>query len=238
MRKRRIARVGAVLTGPSLVLLLGASACEPQDIYLFDAPPAQTRVDAGTNQPVAVSPRPTPPRDAEPDPADRDAAPPEQPEQPECVSAACDACVEQASCSVPGALFFCHPETARCSLACDPGAPASQPGCLPAERCDPRLGLCVECVANSGCGGVVPICDTRRGSCVGCVAEADCATAARPRCDLSTSSCVQCRNDADCSGEDARCLPGEQRCVECVVNAHCSDPTRPICSSEHECDDD
>jgi hypothetical protein len=259
---RAIARAAAVLAGSAIATSGALLACEPQDIYLFDAPPTQTRTDAGSSVPSPPPSESEAPSSSNPPAGENDAG--STPVQPACESAECEACVQQASCKLTGAQFFCHPVSGGCALGCDPAAPLQQAGnCPAAELCQPRLGLCVDCVSNGDCGGQLPTCDPERGSCVECIASGDCP-AQQPLCDASTSRCiecstdadcsatgevclagaqrcVQCRNDADCgaSDDDVRCLLSEQRCVECLSDADCTeDPQKPICSSELECDDD
>jgi hypothetical protein len=253
MTARLIGRIAALLCGPGGVLFALATACEPQDIYLFDGAGGA----GGTNEPQ-ISSSGTGGDSGQPS-EDAGAAPGVQ---PACASAACDACVEQRSCSRALTPLFCHPQTGSCSLLCDADAPPEQAGCPLAERCDTRLGLCVDCLIDTDCGATLPVCDDRAGTCVECVFASDC-TGARPVCDPVTSRCiecnsdvdcsatgrvclvaeqrcVQCRNDADCSGveDDGLCLPGEQRCVECIDEDDCNDPERPFCSAEGECEDE
>jgi hypothetical protein len=258
---RAIARAAAVLAGSAIATSGALLACEPEDIYLFDAPPTETRADAGSSEP---SPPPSVPQGPTPsNPPAGENVPVPTLVQPACESAECEVCVQQGSCNVTGAQFFCHPVSGGCSLGCDPRAPLQQAGnCPAAELCQPRFGLCVDCVSNSDCGGQLRACDPERGSCVECIAAADCP-AQQPLCDASTSRCiecstdvdcsatgevclpgaqrcVQCRNDVDCRAfdDDVRCLLSEQRCVECLSDADCTaDPQKPICSSGHECDD-
>lgn len=228
-----MARARAALAAWSVVTF--AVACQPQDVYLFDGPPATTRVDAGSSQP---EPTPEPPSMDPPVAAPVDAG--AQLEAPPCASPACDACVAREACSVAAATLFCHPSTARCSLPCDPDAPARMPGNCPlTERCDPRIGLCVECVADEDCGGASAVCETTSGTCVECNADLDCA-ASGGLCLREEHRCVQCRVDADCLVGDDRnvCLPGLLRCGECLVDADCTGADEPFCSTENECKDE
>jgi hypothetical protein len=253
---KAISRVAASLCGLCGALFGMATACEPQDIYLFeDTPPLAGA--GGTSEPP-VSPPGTGGDSGQPS----DDAGAALGVQPACASEACDACVDQRSCSRALTPLFCHPQTGNCSLPCDPNAPAEQAGCPLAERCDTRMALCVDCVLNADCVGSAPVCDGRTGTCVECVLNSDCP-AERPACDGASSECVecnstvdcsvtgqvcllveqrcvQCRNDGDCSGfdDDIRCLPGEQICVECISDDDCSDPERPFCSGERECEDE
>ena len=250
MKRRSFVRAAAALAGPSIVGYALTTACDPQEIYLYDRiiPPIGSLADAG---------RSGPPREAAVEPAHVDAG---ERKQPPCNSAACDACVEQGSCDVEAQLF-CHPDREGCSLACDATIGSGLGNDCPAsQRCDRRLGLCVQCVADGDCGGESPVCDVRRGSCVECTTQIHCPTAlpicdpassrcvecnsnlncpvAGEVCSLPAQRCVQCRSDDDCGDAVARrCLPGEQRCVECISNGDCNDPTRPLCSPERECED-
>jgi hypothetical protein len=232
---RAIARAVAALAAPSIAAWCALVACEPQDIYLFDAASTQTPVDGG------ASPPPSEP-EANPPAMNPDAPLPTPISQPACESAACDGCVEQGSCNAVGAMLFCHPQTARCSLPCDADAPQQAGNCPAPERCDPRLGLCVECVVNADCNGLLPrsICDPSSARCVQCNSDLDCRATGQV-CLTTEQSCVQCVSDEDCIGLDdslLRCLPGEQSCVECVSDADCTtDPERTICSSLGECED-
>lgn len=254
MRRSRTLRILGALAGPSAILFSIAVACEPQDIYLFDQDTAGLTEDAGSEQPE--QPEPEQP-ELEPD-----AAPPAR-VQPRCDpdSEACEECVERDACSSPGAVFFCHPVTGECELACDPETDAQVGTCLDDDRCEPSLGLCVECLGNDDCAdGALRVCNTQRGECVECVGSLGC-TSDRPVCVPDTSTCVECQFDVDCpggsvcldqscvqcrdntdctSGDDNLCLPGQQICVECVTGADCVevDPSRPFCSSEYECEDE
>ena len=249
--RRTLARLSAALVGPSAVALVVFVGCEPQEIYLFDGPPTtatEREPDAGE---APDEPAPTP-----------DGAP--EREQPACQSAACEACVERRDCNVDSTTLFCHPLTGQCELLCDASAaPGAAGNCPAAQSCDPRLGLCVDCVANADCAdGPLTACDGARGTCVECVGPETCP-AQRPVCDVEANRCiecrsdadcavtgevclpgpqrcVQCRNDADCAGrdDDVLCLPDELRCVECVSDVDCVEPDKPFCSSERECEDE
>lgn len=253
---RAITRALGALLGPGAVALFVVSGCEPQDIYLFDGPPTtstQREPDAGAPPPYVPT--------AEPDAA----APPPAREQPACESQECEACVTRNACNVTSTVLFCHPVTGDCELLCDADAPADMPGnCPAAERCDARLGLCVDCVENADCAyGPLKACDVARGTCVECVGPETCPVQ-RPVCDVEASlciecssnadcaatgevclpgpqRCVQCRDDADCAGrdDDVHCLAGELRCVECVTDSDCTaESDKPFCSSELECEDE
>jgi hypothetical protein len=231
MTFRTLACARAALAVTGGVALSFGLGCQPQDIYLFDRPPATTRADAGTTpaEPTPMSP-----------PAQElaDADPPR--EVPACVSAACESCVAREACSVPAAQLYCHPATARCSLPCDPGAAGAAGTCPPPEHCDPRIGLCVECVADEDCGGASPVCEPTRGECVACNSDPDCA-ASGGRCLFDEHRCVQCIEDEDCrvgDDDDDRCLPGLLRCGECLVDTDCTEPDRPFCSTQNECEDE
>lgn len=246
-------RLLGALVGPSVILYGVAAGCEPQDIYLFDEP--EVSPEQGTDADRDAGNDPAPPAEPSTDePAPR--------AQPECTSEACERCVETGDCDVEATQYFCHPATGACKLPCDPEA-AAERACIADERCDPELGLCVECVTAVDCGAATPACDPRRGECVECVGPSDCPPE-RPTCDVDAARCieclsdadcsatgavclagpqrcVQCRSDLDCSGleEDSRCLPERQVCVECLVDGDCtSDPRRPFCSSENECEDE
>jgi hypothetical protein len=251
---RTIARALSALVGPSAVAVLIASGCEPQEIYLFDGPPSTST----QREPDAGDPPDVPSTEADA------AAPPPAREQPACESAACESCVERGACNIESTVLFCHPVTGDCELLCDAEAPAQMPGNCPSdERCDARIGLCVECVQNTDCYGPLAACDIARGTCVECVGPETCPVQ-RPVCDVEAARCiecnsnadcaatgevclpgpqrcVQCRNDADCAGrdDDVHCLAGELRCVECVTDDDCvEEPDKPFCSSELECEDE
>ncbi|HTV18489.1 MAG TPA: hypothetical protein VMG12_07455 [Polyangiaceae bacterium] len=256
MKSRAVRLLGA-LGGPGAILFCIAVACEPQDIYLFDES-ALSREDAGSE------PEPDPlPSEDEPDPpAEPDAAAPPARTQPVCLTEACDACVVSGDC-LESSGFFCHPETGECRLSCDPDASEAQT-CNAPESCDPRIGLCVECVDDDDCSyGAGAVCDTRRGQCVECLPDADTCSGTRRICDPGALRCVECLNDnqcgpgsvclpgpqrcaqcasnADCRGleDDVFCLPGPQICVECIDDDDCTeDPRKPFCSSENECEDE
>ena len=251
MRSRgAMARVLGALATPSAILLGIVVGCEPQDIYLFDELRPRPSDDAGA--------RPAPSPSDEPEPA------PPAPEQPDCVSDACRACVSRDDCRAGTTSFFCHPETGACALSCDADAPDPAEVCPAPQHCEPRLGLCVDCVTDADCAGALSRCDVPRGECVECVVSDTCPIE-RPRCELPESRCVECLDDTDCSATGEVCLPGEQRCVqcrndvdcrgvdeaprcfldqqrcvECLVDADCppQDPDKPFCTDELECDDD
>ena len=232
------------------------ASCAPQDIYLFDTPP-----DEGT-PPVREE-------DAGPAPSDGQGpeTPPEQPafEQPACESDACRDCVARDACAATS-LLFCHPRSGACAVPCDPDAPSGAANCPTDRRCEPDLGVCVECVTSADCAGeraacdttsgrcvecvdsttcagTTPVCDTTARRCVGCLGDAQCAPAGEV-CLVEEQRCVQCRTDAECPApggddDDGLCHPVEHRCVECIDDGDCrSDPEKPFCSPELECDDD
>jgi hypothetical protein len=239
--------------GAGLFALLLGPGCEPQDIYLFDGPPTNTRIDAGGVPDAPPDPdEPAPPDDQEPSP-------------PACETPACDTCVEGRACAVGSTLLFCHPRSGECALPCDASAGAEAPGNCPLGRQCDAAGICVECRANSDCGAELPACDLARNRCVECVVGGDSCPAARPVCDPIALRCIECAGDADCAAtgqvcveaaqrcvqcetdldcrgrdDDVVCLPGELRCVECVSDADCrlSEPDKPFCSSERECEDE
>jgi hypothetical protein len=240
-------------------IALGAAAasCEPQDIYLFDPPPpVSAQVDAGVSPPIESGPSPGP-----------DAAPPRLPEQPQCTSSACEACVADGLCGDRSPPSVCHPFTGLCALACEVDADRVGAGVCPTgERCNPTFEVCVACVEDTDCSGALPACDVKQGRCVECVGLDTCP-ALRPVCDstqhcvecvgdvdcaaagevclLDLARCVQCRDDSDCRArvgdddDDGLCLPGELRCVECIDDGDCaSDPEKPFCSTRFECEDE
>jgi hypothetical protein len=240
-----MARARAALAASSVVAFSFGVACQPQDIYLFDAAPQTTRVDAGAS-PSEPRPEPAPPEPAPPEPAPTyppveapvDAGPEREP--PACASEACETCVARNSCTTLTATLFCHPATARCSVQCDPDAPARTVGnCPVAEQCDPRIGLCVECIVDADCGGTSPACDRTSGTCVACNSDTDCP-AGSGLCLREEHRCVQCLVDTDCRiGDDSDvCLPGLLRCGECLVDADCTEQDKPFCSTENECEDE
>jgi hypothetical protein len=241
-------------------LLVGALAavsasCAPQDIYLFDTPDEST-------PPVREADAGPPPSD-DPGPV----APPEQPafEQPQCETDACRDCVALDACAA-SSLLFCHPRSGACAVPCDPNALNAAGNCPMDRRCEPELGVCVECVTSADCSGerpacdpvsgrcvecvdsttcagATPVCDTAARRCVGCLGDAECAAAGQV-CLTEEQRCVQCRSDAECPApgvddDDALCHPVERRCVECLDDRDCRfDPEKPFCSAELECDDD
>lgn len=255
MRTRALRRVLGALALPGAIATASVNGCEPRDIYLFDEAAEVDAPDAGSDEP-----EPTPPSSPEPDDSDEEDA--AAPTPPECVTPACESCVDEGRCDVESTTYFCHPVTASCRLACDPQAAVNSRPCPGDERCDAR-GLCVDCVTDADCGPGLPVCDRTRNVCVECTADSNCS-GGRPVCDLGASlcvacvddgdcggaavclpgeqRCVQCRDDADCRSFDEtnRCMPDELRCVECVDDGDCtSDPSRPFCKlSEHECDDE
>jgi hypothetical protein len=231
------------------------ASCAPQDIYLFDTPTDES----------------TPPareEDAGPPPSDGSGpeSPPEQPafEQPACESDACRDCVARDLCAATS-LLFCHPRSGACAVPCDPDAPSDAANCQTDRRCDPELGVCVQCITSADCGGAQPACDSESGRCVECVDSTACS-GATPVCDTAAQRCVGCLGDAECEPLGEVCLVEEQRCVQCRTDAQCPvsgdddervchpvehrcveclddddcrlDPEKPRCSAELECDDD
>jgi hypothetical protein len=214
MRATAIAHTLSTLVGLGFGGFVLATACEPQDIYLYDRPPAQTRVgpDAGTNPPP---PSEMEDPDEEEDPDDDDAA---VPTQPACSSDACEACIDDGACGMADAPAFCHPESGECRLSCQPEATATAANVCPsAQRCHPDLRLCVACVSDDDCSGSAATCDAR-------------------------NVCVECLANDDCigRGEYNTCSTEEHVCVECISDDDCiaKDPQRPICTSERECEDE
>lgn len=64
------------------------------------------------------------------------------------------------------------------------------------NRCEPRLGRCVECFEDSHCPSAIPKCDVVRGECVECLSNVDCQNP-RPTC--RARSCDDCLTPSECS---------------------------------------
>lgn len=238
----------------SVLITLGAGvcwalACEPQELRLFEtlAQPSPA-FDAGADDEVPEAGGPSEP-----------SAPPEQ---PDCLTPACDQCRSR-GCEFQGTPWLCHPSSGGCSPPCD--RTSDDPACPSGLECHPDYGLCVECTGDEGCSAPTPACDLAQSRCVECTGDDDCG-GARPACDTQaqrcvpctedrhctaglvcdteTQLCVQCRNDADCPApggddDDVRCELATQRCVECLSDNDCTDPDKPFCKlSEFDCDDE
>jgi hypothetical protein len=80
-------------------------------------------------------------------------------------------------------------------------------------------GRCVQCNADSFCGGATPACAGER--CVECAADAQCA--GRGVCDLSAHRCTPCVKDADCPQQVPYCAQqnGQNHCVTCRSDSDC-----------------
>lgn len=98
-------------------------------------------------------------------------------------------------------------------------------GCLaPFTQCRDD-GLCVECLVDADCPGL--LCDSTTGRCaVSCDRAAD-------TCDLSiyrrgcregvgAPRCTNCREPEDCVGASPVCAAGRGVCVQCGSNQHCT----------------
>jgi hypothetical protein len=140
----------------------------------------------------------------------------------------------------------CDPALGCVDCTMDSQCPASARYCV--------LGSCVQCRANTDCGGTTTpscwpsdhtchaactgnqqcqngnaaICNTSTGACVGCSKPADCAKS-QSVCDSTTQQCVQCSSPADCAGTSTPAC-ARNHCVQCASNADCSG-TRPYCAS-------
>lgn len=96
----------------------------------------------------------------------------------------------------------------------------------------PNQGLCVECVADAQCDGVVPVCDTAKNLCVQCTAAEDAAcVGATPVCGAGTDVCAPCDGDFGGGTPDAcnasaspYCFlsgPKAGECGKCSTDADC-----------------
>lgn len=94
----------------------------------------------------------------------------------------CVECVGPANC--PQAGTTCDPLSRQCVASC-----STNTDCTSSDQptCDTARGVCVQCLADTSCGGELPYCDTARGVCVQCLGNANCA---------SGHTCV----DHECSG--------------------------------------
>lgn len=140
------------------------------------------------------------------------------------------------------------PECALCgpSLACTNSA---TPACVAGEcmecgadsdcggrGCDLSEHRCVECTADRHCTGSLPACDSEAQRCVACTRDAHCPSS-QAHCNTVLNRCEECVLDAHCPSERPACRREGTRaeCVECVSSDDCADPARPYCSQNSTC---
>ena len=97
-------------------------------------------------------------------------------------------------------------------------------------RCQVSTGVCVACLGDADCSGVLGRCDTLRGSCVECNATAECPQ--RRGCDTVTKRCLDLCLDGDdaCPVSGFVCDGDRNLCIECTTSANCvGSPNGAVC---------
>jgi hypothetical protein len=165
---------------------------------------------------------------------------------------ACVECLDSSQCSGNVAVG-----DAGAAIVCDESRQQCVP-CLRNEHCtatgstlvckvnldDSTRNQCVQCQADSDCGGATPVCDETSNECTTtCTTTADCG-GEKPVCNTEKQVCVECLAASDCTGSDTQCNTTSNQCVECVDDVPCSpamevcDTTRSRCvqcSSDNQC---
>jgi hypothetical protein len=83
---------------------------------------------------------------------------------------------------------------------------------------DTDTRTCVQCTAETNCGGDTPACDTPTHTCVACTKHSDCGAL---KCNAD-HECVDCLSDTHCPAPDASRCTSAQACAPCSTNAHCA----------------
>jgi hypothetical protein len=128
-------------------------------------------------------------------------------------SGTCVACETDVDCA--GAKPFCDLAQHACAACASTldcvGSPAG-PACVTAMG-TPKLGSCVDCIADATCSGSTPRCDVTSNVCVACLTAADCS-GATPACDGASQTCVPCIDDTTCAGATPVCS-AKETCEPC-----------------------
>lgn len=165
--------------------------------------------------------------------------------KPRCdpASGNCVACLQPIDCS---SGHFCEQSTHLCQTGCKQNSDCNLSA---GERCTGATastpGKCVQCTADTDCGGSpsTPACDVPSGRCVGCAGDKYCNQSS-PRCDPVAQLCVQCLPANNASGSDCgyqfvnggpkdphnalTCDPTSKSCVPgCETDAQCGCPIDP-----------
>lgn len=105
-------------------------------------------------------------------------------------------------------------------------------GCAATQVCVPGFDTCVaDCRQNSGatCTADINHCDTDSGLCVRCLSNADCGGLV-----CRDGQCQACATNADCVPDSGTPIcGGESLCVQCLVNADC--PSGLTCNFGRQC---
>ena len=146
-----------------------------------------------------------------------------------CIADQCvaEACASSADCNAQ--LPFCSDQL--CEATCENNAQCPGFGGS-ADNTICSNGACVQCLANTDCGGATPVCDTSSASCVQCIQNSDCPATA-PLCGANV--CHACIADSDCSsgacGDNGSCIdasalayvaPGGTDAGTCTQMAPCA----------------
>ena len=110
--------------------------------------------------------------------------------------------------------------------------------CEPDQVCNPYTMQCADrCEDERDCFGRRRICDPRLGLCVECIHDYDCQVEpGAPLEECYFGKCASCTNNDHCAPPTDFCHPLELQCVECLGDNHCEEPTRPHClDQEHRC---
>lgn len=156
----------------------------------------------------------------------------------------------------------------NCGSYCDNGRCSFGENCSAQEKkCDrdpvnyyQDTYRCVDCTANSHCGGSTPFCDPYSNTCVECVSDNHCRitsncnavcssnkcldssltplnclnTPETPNCDIYKGLCVSCRTDRDCHDiENPRCSLDDGKCHFCASDEHCRNDNDCTATCEH-----
>jgi uncharacterized repeat protein (TIGR01451 family) len=148
----------------------------------------------------------------------------------------CVGCLVDSDCGQGASGQVCSAKTcvAGCRGAGGNGCPAGHV-CTSA---DSTQGQCVECLADSDCGGSASgkVCEPATSQCVaGCRGTGGNACLPPTTCTSADSSigvCVQCTQDAQCGGSSSGAICESQRCVDgCRGAAGNACPTGKLCTS-------
>jgi len=120
--------------------------------------------------------------------------------------------------------------------SCDGGRPplrecAASSDCAAVKPiCEPKTGMCVECVTSQDCtSSVKSKCNTTLHVCAECTADADCIDP-RETCSTALNRCAApCQSDTDCRSDDPLCDLAIGFCVGCRAVTDCTDPLKPYC---------
>jgi len=132
----------------------------------------------------------------------------------------CVACNANSQCGDGNA---CTTDTCTALGAClnAPVAAGGTGACTGGDVCTGApTNMCVDCVANTQCGGTTPICNVLTNTCVGCVTNASCS-GSTPVCSPTTNTCVGCVTPLDCAD-------GLECTTDACTSNTCSNTTQPL----------